>query len=163
MVRDLNDIIVRTGARILIPFMQIYSLYVYAHGHISPGGGFQGGCIMAASFILLAVAYNLHESKRRLKEKRNAIFCSLGVFIFAATGLVPVLFAGNFLDYGKWSKVLFTDPIMARYYGMAFIELGVQITVMAAMVSIFLDLVTAGKHEEVFEEEKINGDNGRQV
>jgi multicomponent Na+:H+ antiporter subunit B len=149
MVRELDDIIVRTGSRIIIPFMQIYSLYVYVHGHSSPGGGFQGGCILAASFILLAVSYDLNESKRRLSEKADALFCSLGVFIYAGTGMVPVLFLANFLDYGAWSHVLPTDPIMARYYGMALIELGVQFTVMAVMVSIFLDLATAGKHEEV--------------
>jgi multicomponent Na+:H+ antiporter subunit B len=152
MVRELDDIIVRTVSRIMIPFMQIFSLYVYVHGHISPGGGFQGGCIMAASFILLAVAYDLNESKRRLTERANALFCALGVFIYAATGMVPVLFLANFLDYGAWSHILPTDPIMARYYGMALIELGVQITVMAVMVSIFLDLVTAGKHEQVLKE-----------
>lgn len=57
---------------------------------ISALAGFQGGCIMAASFILLAVAYNLNEAKSRLKERTNVIFCSLGVFIYALTGLVPV-------------------------------------------------------------------------
>jgi multicomponent Na+:H+ antiporter subunit B len=152
MVNDLGDIIIRTVSRIMIPFMQVFALYVYVHGHTSPGGGFQGGCIMAASFILLAVAYDLNESKRRLKERTNALFCSLGVFIYAGTGMVPVLFIANFLDYGAWSHILPTDPIMARYYGMALVELGVQITVMAVMVSIFLDLVTAGKHEEVLKE-----------
>lgn len=158
MVRDLNDIIVRTGARILIPFMQIYSLYVYAHGHISPGGGFQGGCIMAASFILLAIAYNLNKVKTRLTERRNALFCSLGVFIYAGTGFLSFFFSGNFLDYGKLSNIFHTNPIMARYYGMAMIELGVQITVMAVMVSIFLDLATAGKHEKILEEKDVRND-----
>ena len=129
--------------------MQIYGLYVFVHGHGSPGGGFQGGCIMAASFILLAVAFNLREAKRRLKERTNAIFCALGVFIYAGTGYLAFLYSGNFLDYGKLSNLLPTDPVKARYYGMAMIELGVQITVMAVMVSIFLDLVTAGKHEKV--------------
>lgn len=159
MVKDLDDIIVRTGSRIMIPFMQLYSLYVYVHGHISPGGGFQGGCIMAASFILLAVAYNLNEAKNRLKERTNAIFCSLGVFIYAWTGVVPVLFGGNFLDYAKWSKILPGGQIMARYYGIAFIELGVQIAVMAVMVSIFFDLVTAGEHEGIFKEKGDGTDN----
>jgi multicomponent Na+:H+ antiporter subunit B len=152
MVNEPDDIIIRTVSRIMIPFMQIYSLYVYVHGHSSPGGGFQGGCIMAASFILLAVAYDINESKRRLSEKANALFCSIGVFIYAGTGMVPVLFLANFIDYGAWTHILPTDPIMARYYGMALIELGVQLTVMGVMVSIFLDLVTAGKHEQVLKE-----------
>ncbi|MEW6263677.1 MAG: Na(+)/H(+) antiporter subunit B [Thermodesulfobacteriota bacterium] len=152
MVRDLDDVVIRTVSRILIPFMQIYSLYVFVHGHGSPGGGFQGGCIMAASFILLAVAFNLREAKKRLKERTNALFCALGVFIYAGTGYLAFLHSGNFLDYGQLGNLLPTDPAKARYYGMAMIELGVQITVMAVMVSIFLDLVTAGKHEKALEE-----------
>ena len=151
MVRVLDDVVIRTVSRILVPFIQIYSLYVFVHGHGSPGGGFQGGCIMAASFILLAVAFDLREAKKRLKEKTNVIFCALGVFIYAGTGSLSFLFSGNFLDYGKDSNLLPTDPVMARYYGMAMIELGVQITVMAVMFSIFLDLVTAGKHEEMLD------------
>jgi multicomponent Na+:H+ antiporter subunit B len=151
MVRDLGDIIIKFGSRIMIPFIQLYGLYVYVHGHSSPGGGFQGGCIMAASFILLAVAFDLHESKRRLKEKLNTLFCAVGVFIYTGTGFLCLIAAGNFLDYGKLSRLLPVDTFMARYYGMAMIELGVQITVMAVMVSIFLDLVTQGKHEDALE------------
>jgi multicomponent Na+:H+ antiporter subunit B len=148
MVRDFDDVVIRTISRMLVPFIQIYGLYVFVHGHGSPGGGFQGGCIMAASFILLSVAYDLREVKRRLSERKNAILCSLGVFIYAGTGCLAMLYSGNFLDYGTLSSLLATDPAKARYYGVAMIELGVQITVMAVMVSIFLDLVTMGKHEE---------------
>jgi multicomponent Na+:H+ antiporter subunit B len=133
--------------------MQIFGLYVYVHGHTSPGGGFQGGCIVAASFILLAVAYDLHEAKMRLAEKLNALFCSLGVFIYTGTGFMCLVAAGNFLDYGKLTKFLPVDSVMARYYGIALVELGVQITVMAVMVSIFLDLATKGKHEQALGKE----------
>jgi len=151
MVRNLEDLIVRTCSRIMIPFLQIYSLYVYVHGHTSPGGGFQGGCIMAASFILLAVAYDIGEAKRRFSERLNGLFCCLGVFIYAGTGAVALIFSGNFLDYSSWQHIIPAGPVMARYYGIAMIELGVEITVMAVMVSIFLDLVTAGDHEAVLE------------
>ncbi|MDI6777020.1 MAG: Na(+)/H(+) antiporter subunit B [Syntrophales bacterium] len=152
MVRKVEDVIIQTLSRFLIPFMQLYSLYVFAHGHSSPGGGFQGGCILAASLILMVITYDLNEVKRRFKEKTLLIFCCLGVFIYAGTGWVCLLLGGNFLDYGFLSKILPADPVKARYYGMAMIELGVQITVTAVMVSIFLDLVTKGEHEEVLEE-----------
>ncbi len=151
MVRNLDDLIIRTCSRIMVPFLQIYSLYVYVHGHTSPGGGFQGGCIMAASFILLAVAYDIGEAKRRFSERLNALFCCLGVFIYAGTGAVSLIFSDNFLDYSAWRHIIPVGPIMARYYGIAMIELGVEITVMAVMVSIFLDLVTAGEQEAVLE------------
>jgi multicomponent Na+:H+ antiporter subunit B len=145
MVQDLDNVVIKTVSRILVPFMQIYSLYVFVHGHGSPGGGFQGGCIMAASFILLGVAFNVKEVRIRFRERNNAIMCALGVFIYTGTGYLAFLSSGNFLDYGTLSNLLPTDPIKARYYGMAMIELGVQITVMAVMLSIFLDLVTAGR------------------
>ncbi len=158
MISKWEDLIIETLCRFLIPFMQTYSLYVLVHGHSSPGGGFQGGCIMAACFILLVIAYDLNEAKKRFKEKINVIFCSLGVFIYAGTGWACLLLGGNFLDYGKLSLILPTDPIKARYYGMASIETGVEITVMAIMVSIFWDLVTGGKHEEALEEENARAD-----
>ena len=53
MIEYLENIIIRTLCRFLIPFIQLFGLYVIAHGHGSPGGGFQGGCILAASFILI--------------------------------------------------------------------------------------------------------------
>ena len=153
MVKDIEDIVVSTLSRFLIPFMQVFSLYVFAHGHSSPGGGFQGGCIMAAAFILMVIAYDLNVAKRRFREKSLLIFCCLGVFIYVGTGFLCLLLGSNFLDYSILSKILPTDPIKARYYGMAMIELGVQITVMAVMLSIFLDLVTKGEHEGALEED----------
>jgi len=148
VIREQKDIIIHTICRILIPFMQVYGLYVLAHGHGSPGGGFQGGCIFAASFILMPIAYGLDVGKKRLAERRTIILCSLGVFIYGGIGLLCLLLGGNFLDYGALSAILPVGPVMARYYGIAVIETGVQITVMAVMVSIFINLVTGGSHEE---------------
>jgi len=148
VVEDVEDIVISTLSRFLIPFMQAFSLYVFAHGHGSPGGGFQGGCIMAAAFILIVIAYDFKEAKRRFSEKALLIYCCVGVFIFVGTGWLCILLGSNFLDYSILSKVLPADPVKARYYGIAMIELGVQITVMAIMLSIFLDLVTKGEHEE---------------
>jgi multicomponent Na+:H+ antiporter subunit B len=147
----LEDIIVKTVCRILVPLIQLFGLYVIAHGHGSPGGGFQGGCILAASFVLILVTFDLAEAKKRLSEKLNNFYNSFGVFIYAWTGLMCLLLGGNFLDYGKLSKILPVDPVKARYFGIFSVEVGVGITVMAIMVSIFIDLITGGKHEEASE------------
>jgi multicomponent Na+:H+ antiporter subunit B len=159
MIREQEDIIIQTVCRIFIPFMQVYSLYVLAHGHSSPGGGFQGGCIFAASFVLMSIIYNLNEVKRHFTEEFSVFLASLGVFIFAGMGLLCLLLGGNFLDYGVLSEILPVDSVMARYYGIAAIEIGVQITVMSIMVSIFLDLLTGGLHEKAEEEEYGRGIN----
>lgn len=146
-----EDIIIKTLCRFLIPFIQLFGLYVIAHGHGSPGGGFQGGCILAASFVLILIAFDLAEAKKRFSEKLNNFFNSFGVLIYTGTGWMCLLLGGNYLDYGKLSRILPVDPVQARYYGVFAVEVGVGITVMAVMVSIFLDLITGGKHEEASE------------
>ncbi len=151
MIKEVENVIIQTICRVLIPFIQLFGLYVIAHGHGSPGGGFQGGCILAASFVLLLTAFGLKETKRRFSEKLVNLFCSLGVFIYAWTGWMCLLLGANFLDYGILSKILPVDHIHARYYGVFVVEVGVGITVMAIMVSLFIDLITGGKHEEASE------------
>jgi multicomponent Na+:H+ antiporter subunit B len=148
VIRYFEDLIITTLCRFLIPFIQLFGLYVIAHGHGSPGGGFQGGCILAASFMLYVVAFDIAEAKRRFSEKMITILCSLGVGIYALTGWMCMLLGGNFLDYGRLSMILPVDPVKARYYGVFSIEVGVGITVMAVMVSLFLDLITKGTFEE---------------
>jgi multicomponent Na+:H+ antiporter subunit B len=159
MIREQEDVIIQTVCRIFIPFMQVYSLYVLAHGHGSPGGGFQGGCIFAASFVLMSIVYDLNEVKRRFAERFSIFLASFGVFIFAGMGWLCLFLGGNFLDYGVLSTILPVDPVMARYYGIAAIETGVQITVMAIMVSIFFNLLTGGLHEKDVEQAYVRVNN----
>ena len=151
MIREAENIVIQTICRLLIPFIQLFGLYVIAHGHGSPGGGFQGGCILAASVVLMVVAFGLKETKRRFSEKLVTMLSSIGVFIYAWTGWMALLLGANFLDYGSLSKILPVDSVHARYYGVFIVEVGVGITVMAIMISLFVDLVTGGKHEEASE------------
>lgn len=144
MTKQSDDVIVKTLSRLLIPFMQIYALYVIAHGHYSPGGGFQGGVILAASLILLVITYGLDNTLRRMNEKLNVIMCSGGVFIYAGIGVLCLILGGNFLDYAKLSPVLDVGIAQARSLGILGVEIGVGMAVMAVMVSIFLDVATGG-------------------
>jgi len=140
MIQKSDDIIIKTLARILVPFIQIYALYVIMHGHHSPGGGFQGGVILAASLILLMITHGVKDTQKRISEKAVAIFSSSGVFIYAGIGAVCLILAGNYLDYSKLSKLLHVDPAQARSLGILGIEIGVGLAVMAVMFSIFFDI-----------------------
>ncbi|MBW2568218.1 MAG: Na(+)/H(+) antiporter subunit B [Deltaproteobacteria bacterium] len=144
MTKESDDVIVKTVSRLLIPFMQVYALYVIAHGHYSPGGGFQGGVILAAALILLAITFGLNNVLHRMSEKLNTILCSLGVFIYAGIGLLCLILGGNFLDYKELDKILHVGIAHARSLGILGIETGVGIAVMAVMLSIFLDISTGG-------------------
>lgn len=145
MTKQSDDVIVKTLSRLLIPFMQIYALYVLAHGHYSPGGGFQGGVILAASIILFVITFGLDNALRRMSEKLNIILCSAGVFIYAGIGLLCLILGGNYLDYAELDKILHVGIAQARSLGILGIEVGVAITVMAAALSIFLDISTGGE------------------
>jgi multicomponent Na+:H+ antiporter subunit B len=136
MITKQESIIITTLSRLLVPFIQLFALYVIMHGHTSPGGGFQGGVILGASFILLGVAYGMDEVEKRFSLKTLTIMTSAGVFIYGGIGFVCLLLGANFLDYG----VLPIDW-ETRGMGILGVEIGVGITVMAVMVSIFQDLI----------------------
>ncbi len=148
MIKDFDNIIIKTVCRILTPFLQIFAFYVIAHGHYSPGGGFQGGCILGASFILLVIAHDINTVKKRMSEKLNTFLCSIGVMIYAGIGLLCLMLGANYLDYGILHTILPVDAVKARAMGTLGIEIGVGLTVMSVMVSIFLNIASGGKHEE---------------
>ena len=93
--------IVKTIANILFPFTMIFGLYIIAHGHLTPGGGFQGGAIVASGCALLLVAYGSRWVFTRIKEKRLATFESTGAVGFIAVAFLGIFFSvaffGNFL------------------------------------------------------------------
>ncbi len=142
------DLIIRTTCRMIIPFIQVFALYVIAHGHHSPGGGFQGGVILGASLVLFAIGFNLRSAIRQMSEKITAFMCALGVFIYAGTGILCMLFKSNFLDYSALAALLGTDPVTARSHGILIVEIGVGIAVMAVMLMLYYNLASAGKHDE---------------
>ncbi len=136
MTPDQPALIVRMVCRGLAPFIQLFGLYVIMHGHSSPGGGFQGGVILASSFILLAMAEGSETLRRRLSLTALTGFMSAGVLLYAGIGVACLVLGANYLDYGV---LPFSEP---RSVGMLVIEIGIGITVTAAMLSIFRDLLT---------------------
>ncbi len=143
-----NDLIIKTTCRLIIPSIQLFALYVIAHGHHSPGGGFQGGVILGASFILLAISTDLRSTVRRLSERTSAIMASAGVLIYAGTGLLCLLLGSVFLDYGALAPVLRSGSVMARSHGILIVEIGVGLAVMAVMIWLYYNISSAGKHDE---------------
>ena len=143
-----HDLIVKTACRLIIPFIQLFGLYVIAHGHHSPGGGFQGGVILGSAMILFAVSNDLRSAIARMGEKTTAFLCSAGVFIYAGTGTLCLLLGANFLDYGALAPLLGVHAVMARSHGILIVEIGVGMAVMAVMVSLYYILSSGGKLDE---------------
>lgn len=141
-------VVVKTSCRLIVPFSQLFALYVIAHGHHSPGGGFQGGVILGASIILYAISHNMRTSLAKMTEKMAVLLCGLGVFLYTGTGILSMLLGGNYLDYSALSGLLGVDTVMARSHGILMVEIGVGVTVMAVMVHLYYGLASAGRHDE---------------
>ncbi len=91
--------IVRTMSNILIPLVFIFGLYIILHGHISPGGGFQGGAVFASGVAMIIVAFGSANVQKKLKEHHLSILETGGALIFIglAFGGLATLFFFNFL------------------------------------------------------------------
>jgi len=142
------DLIIAMTCRLVVPFIQLFALYVIAHGHHSPGGGFQGGVIFGAAIILFAISNNLRRSLKRMSERTSALFGSLGVMIYAGTGIFCMLMGASFLNYSSLASFFGVDRIAARSLGILIVEIGVGIAVTAVMVWIYYNLSSAGKQDE---------------
>jgi multicomponent Na+:H+ antiporter subunit B len=127
----------------------LFALYVVAHGHHSPGGGFQGGVIFGTSLILLSLSQGLSSALLQVSERRALCLALLGIGLYAGTGLLCLLLGGNFLDYSQLHRILpATDPVMARSHGMLLVEIGVAFTVASTMFAIYANLATRGRLKE---------------
>jgi multicomponent Na+:H+ antiporter subunit B len=90
--------IVKTIANISFPIITIYGLYVIAHGHLTPGGGFQGGAIVATGLVMLVVAHGSDWIEERIKEHDLSLFESLGALGFIGLAFLGILMGGVFFS-----------------------------------------------------------------
>ena len=79
--------IVKTITSVAFPFVMIYGIYIIAHGHLTPGGGFQGGAIVASGCAMILVAYGSVWTMGKIKEKNLSILESLGAIGFISLAL----------------------------------------------------------------------------
>jgi multicomponent Na+:H+ antiporter subunit B len=128
-----HSLILKVVAKFLIPVIVLFALYVQFHGDYGPGGGFQAGVIFSVAFILYAIIFGLDTAEQVIPPGVLRVLASLGVLIYAGTGLATLLLGGNFLDY----DVLAAQPVAGQHLGILLIELGVGITVSAVMLTIF--------------------------
>jgi multicomponent Na+:H+ antiporter subunit B len=143
-----DNLIIQTAVRLLVPFIQLFGLYVIVHGHYSPGGGFQGGVVLGASIILLALAYDLKTSLRFMSERANTILGNTGALIYIGIGILCAVLGGKFLDYSALDRIIPLGPVEWRSFGIFLVEVGVGIAVMSIMASLFWDIGSGGEMDE---------------
>ena len=138
-----HHLILRVVAKLLIPFILLFALYVQFHGDFGPGGGFQAGVIFASAFVLYALIYGVEKTRQVLPDAVLRVGTGLGVLIYALTGVASLLLGDNYLDYSPLAH----DAPHGQHIGIFTVELGVGLTVASVMATLFLHFAGRGGDE----------------
>ena len=139
-----RDLVLRVVAKLLIPFILLFALYVQFHGDFGPGGGFQAGVILAAASIFYALIFGLDDARKAVPEPLVESMMAIGVLIYAGVGVAGLLLGGHYLDY----FVLAADSVHGQERGIFWVEVGVAITVSGVMLKIFYMFADRGRPDE---------------
>lgn len=124
-----------TGSRYLAPLIMLLGVYVFVNGHLTPGGGFQGGAIIASGVLLLLLADPLKHFSHGLI---SAIESIAGVF-YVAIGVLGLVLAGGFLDNRLLPTgtlgALFSAGAIPLIYSLIGLKVGAEVSSMLASLS----------------------------
>jgi energy-converting hydrogenase B subunit I len=149
--------IVRTVSNQLILLVLIFGLYIIMHGHVTPGGGFQGGAIVASGTALVIVAFGSHEIQKRLKERHLSILESGGALIFiglAFAGMATVFFYNFLVGSPVFGHIPAFGPNPGDIWTggvVPLMNIGVGLKVLAGLSAIILAMALAASGEEMEE------------
>ncbi len=131
-------LIVKTITRLTVGLILLYGIYIVSHGHLSPGGGFAGGVIIALSFIHLMLAFGKEVALKKLSQVQASILESLGALMFLSIALLGFLggyfFFNLFFHKGK-PFTLFSAGIIPLC------NIAISLKVGAGLFAIFVVLV----------------------
>lgn len=143
--------ILRVVSKFLIPYIVLFALYVQWHGDFGPGGGFQAGVIFASGFILYGLIFGVATVRDVIPAVATRTLLAIGVLLYGFVGVAGILKGGKFLDY----NVLGSTPVGGQHIGILLVELGVGITVAAAMITIFCTFAGRAEMREPNDESEI--------
>lgn len=124
-----------TGVRLLVPLVLLLGVYVVAHGHLTPGGGFQGGAILASATLLIL----LTNPMQRFSHALISTIESMAGIAFVLMGCFGVFLAGGFLDnrflpLGELGR-LFSGGAIPIIYAFIGLKVGAEFSSMLANLS----------------------------
>ncbi|MBI2360546.1 MAG: cation:proton antiporter, partial [Deltaproteobacteria bacterium] len=86
-----DQVILRVVTKVTVPFILVFGFYVITHGELGPGGGFQGGVVLAAAFVLYGLVFGLDDLEAIVPRRVSDALAGVGVLVYAAVGLAGIL------------------------------------------------------------------------
>lgn len=126
--------ILRIMSRKIFPFMLLFGCYLIAYGHISPGGGFQGGVVLGSSVILLCLCYGLDAVQKMLPGSGSGSAESAFMIALIAVGLLGIVARNSFLGNITWHQ---WDEPLPRAGTILVLDVLIGLKVGAGMTALF--------------------------
>jgi multicomponent Na+:H+ antiporter subunit B len=139
----MTSLILRTATRFLMPLLLLFALFLLFRGHNEPGGGFVGGLVVAAAFILYAIAYGVDAGRRALLVDPSKLL-GVGLLVALSSGIPAVLRGRPFLT-AMWTTagidglVVDVGTPLVFDVGVFFAVIGVVLTIVFTLAEVVLD------------------------
>lgn len=127
----MKSLILSVTARALLPLLLLFSLFQLVRGHNEPGGGFIGGLVAAAAFVLYAIAYNVPAARKALRISPRALVAA-GLILALGSGIVSLFLGQPFLT-GQWGSTPL--PIIGKLGSPLVFDIGVFLTVVGSVLT----------------------------
>ncbi|HOK08493.1 MAG TPA: Na+/H+ antiporter subunit B [Candidatus Hydrogenedens sp.] len=135
----MNSLILKTAAKYIAPLLFLFAIYLLLTGHNQPGGGFSGGLVASASFILIAFAFGPDTARNYLRFSPVTI-TTVGLCIACGSGVISILLGSPFMT-GIWIT-LWTTPHYSLSLGTPMLfDMGVFLVVLGTTLLIILELI----------------------
>lgn len=137
----MDDLIVKTITRLIVPFIQIYGIFIILHGHISPGGGFSGGAVLGSSIILFTLSFGLKKASKKLSHRVSAILESSGILWYILVGLLGIFLGGSFLSNREAGFFMGEAGRLLSAGIIPLLTVGIGIKVASTMITLFHTII----------------------
>jgi multicomponent Na+:H+ antiporter subunit B len=137
--------ILQTAARVLMPLLLLFAVFLLLRGHNQPGGGFVGGLVVAASFVLYSIAFGVDAGRRALLISPSTLL-GTGLLTALASGL-PGVFTGQPFMTAVWTE-LGTGPGTIALGTPLVFDVGVFLAVIGVVLTIVFTLAEVSLSEE---------------
>jgi multicomponent Na+:H+ antiporter subunit B len=134
----MQSVILKTATRILMPMLLLFSAFILFRGHNLPGGGFIGGLVASATFILHSYAYDAQSTRALLRISPRTLI-GVGLLLALGSGCVSLVSGKPFMT-GRWGEIHIGTEEVWHLGTPVFFDLGVYLVVIGAVLTIILTL-----------------------
>jgi multicomponent Na+:H+ antiporter subunit B len=134
-------VIVKTVSSWVKVLIFLYGVYIVVFGHLTPGGGFAGGVVLASSYVLLMLAFGREFVEQDLPLALDSKLDCIGAFAFAMIAILGLVFAGSFFANFLYQKYLPGEPLRLVSAGtIPFSNIAIGLKVGASLFLVFFSL-----------------------